>query len=374
LFYSKSRDLLEQHFHHELVRNIPAGIGGAGEVEFISKMPILNRHLIIYHGTTTFLRLGDVSFVDLETFRVAGIGELKSMKKDSKTLEVKLFVTGPQTGKLFAQAKAARRPEARSRLRQDIAERLRRQIKGIKSALGAIERKPTANSKLRVESESHYERLSVLLKDLQSKSVGAVSAGESLFLAGVRVGSGKLSDRLLAGRQVGLKRFTNMVARFVPTIMKQGDPENSLHFGSLHYSDKGQYALTKGIQPICWWPLNISLIGTLVFNEVMVFSFHNSRNLLHALRLRGYETSLEPATGILRITKSAEDRKIEVQGTEFFLNLVRKHLLDEALVVQMIEAVAGHVRQQDIQGDARIDIDFQQHFGRRPSLDPGAEN
>jgi hypothetical protein len=46
--------------------------------------------LLIYHGTTSFLRMGDVSFIDLNTLKVAAIGELKTQKLNERELGLKL--------------------------------------------------------------------------------------------------------------------------------------------------------------------------------------------------------------------------------------------------------------------------------------------
>ena len=77
-FYHSERKHLEEHLKHERQLHMPPGIGGIGELEFLDKTRVIDNHLVIYHGTTTFLRIGDVSFLDMKTLRLTAIGELKT--------------------------------------------------------------------------------------------------------------------------------------------------------------------------------------------------------------------------------------------------------------------------------------------------------
>ncbi|MBN9118365.1 MAG: hypothetical protein J0I06_04250 [Planctomycetes bacterium] len=78
LFYQGESALLAKHLQHSEITHPPGGIGGRGECRFITDLRVVNGHLVLYHGITSILRLGDVSLVDLKAFKVTGIGELKS--------------------------------------------------------------------------------------------------------------------------------------------------------------------------------------------------------------------------------------------------------------------------------------------------------
>src|SRR5207344_325451 len=67
---------------------IPFGIGGLGEIEFIRNNPTMGENVVLYHGITNLLRYGDVSLINVRTFDVAAIAELKT--KVAKEHEDKL--------------------------------------------------------------------------------------------------------------------------------------------------------------------------------------------------------------------------------------------------------------------------------------------
>lgn len=80
IFYNRDRNLLNEHYKHQLITHTPPGIGGLGELEFIKNVNVTQEHFVLYHGITTFLRIGDISLIDLKNLRVSAIGELKTKK------------------------------------------------------------------------------------------------------------------------------------------------------------------------------------------------------------------------------------------------------------------------------------------------------
>src|SRR5688572_31634327 len=74
----------------------PPGVGGVGEREFVKNFDAPG-HVLIYHATTTFLRIGDVSFVHLPSRSVSAIVELKSRWVAEDRVEVAAFFVGLPT-------------------------------------------------------------------------------------------------------------------------------------------------------------------------------------------------------------------------------------------------------------------------------------
>src|SRR5215204_1890587 len=85
VFYQNDHELLEKHRAYQFIELIPPGIGGKGECEFVHRVRGIPGAYILYHGITSILRMGDVSFIDLKTFRVCGFGEIKTSHLDEKS-------------------------------------------------------------------------------------------------------------------------------------------------------------------------------------------------------------------------------------------------------------------------------------------------
>lgn len=77
-FYRSSGDILIEHSKESYQPFIPSGLGGLGELKFISGQKKLLDHFVIYHGVTSFLRMGDISLVDVNTQAVVALGDIKT--------------------------------------------------------------------------------------------------------------------------------------------------------------------------------------------------------------------------------------------------------------------------------------------------------
>lgn len=103
-FYQKERKCLVEHLRikHNKNLHMPPGLGGIGELEFVKNIKGLEGHLTIYHGTTNLLRIGDISFINLETLELTALGEIKTQRVDGNTIKIKLALISPISKKNFS--------------------------------------------------------------------------------------------------------------------------------------------------------------------------------------------------------------------------------------------------------------------------------
>lgn len=95
-FYRNERQYLEKHYKNHMQVHSPPGVGGQGELAFISTVGVINHNIVLYHGLTTFLRLGDFSFIDLRSLKLTAVAELKTRpSSDGEELESLVSVIGP---------------------------------------------------------------------------------------------------------------------------------------------------------------------------------------------------------------------------------------------------------------------------------------
>ena len=85
--------MIEQQ-KHEAIFHTPPGVGGKGELEFIDRFKVLNSNIVLYHGTTSFLRVGDISFIKIPTLELTAIGELKTQRIGPGKLEISVSAYG----------------------------------------------------------------------------------------------------------------------------------------------------------------------------------------------------------------------------------------------------------------------------------------
>ena len=143
----------------------PPGIGGRGELAFIDSV-YCETHFILYHGITTFLRLGDISFIERESWRVTHIGELKTVQESLTQGAIKLHLIGEPDGtppKLLrksditvpSSSKFEQRTTATVVLTQRMLLRLKRQAQHIGKAFSECD----AKARLAIHDSYHIEEL-----------------------------------------------------------------------------------------------------------------------------------------------------------------------------------------------------------------------
>ena len=137
IFYQHDRELLRKHFEHESNPH-PTGIGGRGEIEFVRRFPKFGDYFVVAHSTTTFLRLGDISLIDPDEMKTAGIGELKTKTDGESRLVISVNLVGRKlmSDKLpsITQDCQPAMPSGHTSLPPQLLERLRKQITTIREA------------------------------------------------------------------------------------------------------------------------------------------------------------------------------------------------------------------------------------------------
>jgi hypothetical protein len=92
-FYQNDRGMLNEHIAAEETLFAPGEIGSRGELEFTNKFKLFNGYLVLHHGITNILRIGDASLIDSKTVSLAGLVELKS-KKEGENLVLTMHAFG----------------------------------------------------------------------------------------------------------------------------------------------------------------------------------------------------------------------------------------------------------------------------------------
>jgi hypothetical protein len=94
-FFQNDRDILDEHLLHQDEFLMPSGnLGRVGEMGFLQNIKMIDDNLVIYHGITSILRVGDFSLVNLKTHRFTGISELKTDKKNGDNVSVRFITFG----------------------------------------------------------------------------------------------------------------------------------------------------------------------------------------------------------------------------------------------------------------------------------------
>jgi hypothetical protein len=363
IFYHEEPRLIEEHLKHQRQVNLPPGTGGVGERAFVEKAQGMAGHFILHHGMTSFLRAGDVSFIDTSSLRVAGIGELKTNKIGDHEYRITLgYVPTSKSDRLVAAIDEQGHTNSKLTLPARLKDRLDRQMREISTAIVAGGEGPSRDN-IAVHGRMFYSELEEVTKRANVKRFEYIQAGKSLLI-GVWVMRGKsMSKRLLDDSKIENKALSS-VAEEIQGILDCDLNDNSLIITELGYDKKGLPVFQLGAIPLFWWPLKAENLRRIVFGEVFAVTMHNPAHFWDSLRQRGYEVSIGARARLLSATQKDGRRVVRLEGLDWFLALTQHFLLGEECVLEMVETTLEQASSQN--GGAPVKIEM------RPTMRLGA--
>lgn len=365
IFYRKERKLLTEHLHHQGVFHTPPGIGGLGELEFVKTVKFIRDQLVIYHGTTSFLRIGDISLIDLKTWKVTAIGELKTSMVGDNEIEINVVMIGPVESE-------SRSPESlleirgsittstiRKKLPSQIRQKLDRQAKNIVKSFSLAREK--VGFELSTAMQSNINELSTLLEESKRLSISYRKVGDSQLVISVPNPGKRLLSRLLSNSKPNLDRKLYGIKKYAQQLVDPKSDLNSLIISDLHNPDP-DYQLQAGMTPLFWWPLDLEHIRQILFHEVLLFSVYNPVHLVRKLRSAGFEVKRIRNENQYEVSKKMGDKIVEVHGFGYLMDLIMLQFFPEESVVELIENVASKLKLDKVQANTRVEFQIVQQL------------
>ncbi len=361
-FYRNEREYLAEHYKHQRQLQSPPGVGGEGELEFITRFGIVNGHMALYHGITTFLRLGDFSFLDLKKRSLTAIAELKTVRLSDKDMKSLVSVIGPveEAEHLFGDLvdpEAESSPEP-STLPQDMSARLNKQTAAIGKSFGLSD----PDRKLLVDMNHNSRELEGLWKNMRASSAAYRRADDGLLLAGLKSRKSRLSSKLLNESNYGLPTVFQGLVEEVERMTLEGSEHNQIIMGQLQ-GPTSEYYLERNAVPMFWWPVDLDVIEALLFHDAQVFTFYNPAFIAEKLRSNGFEVESSNVQRGLKVSKKIGEGVLSLEGFDQFLGMVSRQLWTEDSVVQTMVSITDQIQQSGIPSPGQIVLDVIQDFG-----------
>ena len=369
-FYQKERGYLNEHLKQERQRHLPPGIGGLGEKEFVKNTRGIWGKLLIYHGTTTILRIGDVSLIDLKTFKLAALGELKTYDVGPNQIKVRVEFIGPRESLPDVPEVVGTETPRKNldiALSQPQRDRLRRQVKRIQETISKEHnQKPGADISL--ATTTHAGQLNRLVSSTKRGQFSYVQAGDGLVLGGYRSLASSLFGRIDTQRTMDWSRRLGDFGSHIKPIMRKGADDNSIYLSGLFYPDNHGPHFIHGSVPLFWWPVNSNSLRAIIFQEVLVFSVYNPAHLFAKLRSSGFEI-VKAGPKEFSLRKRFGEAVFTLERFSYFMHLIQYNLLSEDYIIDLVKAAEEQsVRTLKESGarSARIDLVVSQQIHPMP--------
>ena len=363
IFYVSAQDHLLEHSDHQRQFLLPPGIGGLGEVTFVERVKAVGGRLVLYHGMTTFLRVGDVSFIDTNERKVAAIGELKTTKVAEDLLRIGVHAVAPTEKDLTFFVEDPHHLDKNENypsppLPQKMKARLGKQV----ASMGDVFEFSGSGGSMELRHDPRIEELSEFCKELKTSTFAYRKIGDGLLLFGTRTARRSLSSKLFGG---ALPRWTeklHVVKPGLQSIMDEESADNEIRIGALNDPDV-EYRLAPGMAPIFFWSLDTATIGDVLFHDAEIYFLYNPAHLAAKLRQAGFGIIPLPGQRGFKVEKSLGDVTFRIENLRYFEHLVAHEFWDEEAVVEALCGVARSVEQGDISPNAEIRIAVKQQSG-----------
>jgi hypothetical protein len=359
-FYRKGQSTIGDHLQRPPIPHLPSGVGGQGELAFLSKI----RHadcVAIYHGITTFLRIGDVSFLDLRSGEVIALGELKTQKVKDGEVVVTLHMMGTDRKRIpFSGVRVApgAPPSDSPELRKDMADRLERQIGEMRDTLRTRQDDLPPGFPRdffgvnNIYGGYHFGSLKRLAHALNTSDVAYEQVGGSLLLIGVNVPpGGSLSGRLFRVEEVDFKARLEKVVEHALKLVQLNSSDNRIRFGEI------STRFLPGCAPPFWWPIDIRFLRSLYFQGLVVPTLYNPAHLLERFRDAGFAVNQSEDGSTYQIERLvAPNRRVLLEHLNWFFAAIQGHLMKEEKVIECVLAVAEKMQQGQVPPNTKVQM------------------
>ncbi|WP_394664494.1 hypothetical protein [uncultured Sphingomonas sp.] len=360
-FYESHRELIEEHRKHQRQPLLPPRIGALGERLTLQNMLVIDGKLMLYHGITTFLRIGDFTLIDLKTFEVAAIGELKSSRPDDEHVqtEVSLVSVNPKLLPRIQATKPAEKMPARMSITPAMADRLKRQKKVMFEALEAAakDREKAAPAKL---SEFHFGALEDIVRRCDTRKFEWVKAGPGFVIGAVRIGPShkrQLSTTLLNNAGANAAELAVDAPDWAMKIVCDDRRLNSMMIGTL-FGEEGDMIAPRGSFPVSLWPLSPEVLADLLLQRVMVITLLNPAHLWIALEAKGYELVTDREGRVTGAKMIEGDLLTELSSLEHYTRMIASFMMTEASILALIEQLMASARGKFDGRPMKVELDM----------------
>ncbi len=338
-FYERDPQLIDEHLKMQPQHLLPSDLGAAGERILLENLKGVDGKFVLYHGITSLLRIGDFSFIDMTSLRVACLAELKTSRIDAQVINLSLSIIAgdkdqiPNFGIREPSETHALQPPAPSAQMQA---RFKRQRKVMQESIVAAKK---GRDVLTVNSSDVgflYRELEDVVRRSHARAFEYVKAGDGLVIAAWRPRGPRSYGSPSPKRQIDrMPELAGDMTAWVAKILGAGSNWDSVAFGGLGGEDSMKPRST-GL-PFFAWEVDPQVLADIAFERVVVITLFNSGHLIKRLHASGYEVKLDEQGSLKRATKQINDKLIELENYRYFMSLVPWALMTEDSVMSIIE-------------------------------------
>ncbi len=352
IFYRNADDLIEEHAKSQRQTLLPPGVGGIGERAFVEKAQGFAGHFVLYHGITSFLRLGDISLIDLETGTVKTICELKTKRVEKDKYNITIgYVSGGEIDPLNMDEwiknsgvqRSSKSEAAGSKLSGKVHQSLKRQMKQLATTFAKEPEEPFRSQHKKI-GDYYFDHLGELVERTKPNQFQTEKLGAGLLVIALRLSERRQQELRYKERDkdwakkklAGLEK--DAVEIFSPDLK-----DNCLFLGNLIFDDTGFPLFRPGALPVAWWPIKKDVLKDIVFGNINLYTAYNPAHFWKLLRDRGFEVEIGARSEFVRASRKFGSKVMEFRNFDYFKFLAQCHLMSEETIMSVLDLTISQV-------------------------------
>ncbi len=358
-FYQFDQELLAKHLNHRRIINDSADIGKRGELEFIKNIKHIEGHFTLFHDITNTLRYGDFSFINLKTLKVEKVGELKTKKVDSQTLNLSLIYFKRED--IDKKDKPLKNPELEKT-------RNGRQILGMANLL--FDEKAENDKKKELVNPTYSKEVEKLLISSKINQSKYIQVSEGLAFISLKSRKTSLYNNIFHKdfTKYGVNEgFMDIYVEAVKNLIKKDSKNNGIIIGQLLYNQDLTDKNIPGTIPLFWHPINNNVLKQMYFLNSIVISLFNPIHLIEEIEKLGYFVDSKYSNKKREYTKPTKG----IDRFDLFISYIINFLMTETFVIESIQQIENEYGKGINGQNAKILIKPQQKFDIIPAANNG---
>lgn len=368
IFYENNRELIAEHLKHQFQPLLPPGTGRVGERACLDAFRYVDGHFQLYHGITTFLRMGDCSFVHLDTLRVTAIGEIKTKHVGGDRYQSSMDIVSksgdglPNFSEILSEGTASAQ-----NLDSHVEKRRKRQIGQMAEAIAEQKRDKNDQSVEAIKMEFIFDSIDEVVKNATVSRAAYTQVSDGMMVCAIRLrNDGRLSQALISSGKQKVDLKLEGVPKAALEIMVPDDKRNSLHLGTIGFGDDNLVHQSDGF-PFVLWPISPQAMKDVIFGRVLIVTCFNPLPFQRALEQRGYSVSVSRKLVPNSASKIVDRRRLKLENLNYYLGLIQRAGVSEVTVLSMIDQMTEVAEASHEGGGLRLQIAPQIHRFRPPN-------
>lgn len=370
-FYENDREMIAQHQSKQRQKLLPPGAGRAGERATLENMQVIDGKLLLHHGITDFLRIGDFSVIDLASRRCVGLVEAKTSKPENNSIGIRLnFLSGTQLDFSSLRPKNSQKESSDDssmfEVKRQTKQRLERQIDEMRQTIAPIEPESLPDVNLPIESKNHYASIREAMDDMNESKAGFSSTNEGNLFIAVPTDP---RTRLNPAKQTSNERLNRVFLKMpglVSKIVIPGRKDNSIELRTLNH-----WTRNFGTErlPLQWWPIGSDNVRRILCGEAVLISAYNPAHFSRCLEEDGFQIERGDSKQASFARKTLGSKQLRFEAFSYFLSDLAVGNVSLTAIRQMLTQVCDFLSSQE-EGNHRANMKFMMHRYKPASIVP----